>query len=412
MAVLEIDDVINGIESVLGDMYNFLFLWGLTGHGPLSEITTSEIAEYKRITRNRNFLHSLLRKLDYKALCQVYIDCQKLANKNDWPSKRTLGQDTNIEFKTADYEYPAYYIDDNPFMDVIGWEHQAPQVHCGYSDKMDGFIDLFGFSIHAVSFSIRGKGGSMISLRLWKGYYHVIGGEIGIYGWKEGISHGDMRERLRETIDKFLDLLEIKAEGRKNIPSFDEMMKMSGEELKTTLYDLITLNWRLFPLRPALYNAADHIAEIKDILETDPAKANESFDDTWGHSLESWELAGQLGLDGTLVQVFVKNLNILLCEHHEYKPECWTTAFLLDPRPVLLRILPEIDKHIFKSAIYTVNHFRFKTTEDARHFYNEVNDQLDGAQNYRYNLDEKTRQRETISLGKLNDTTVVIYYGK
>jgi hypothetical protein len=413
MAELEIDDVINGIESVLRDMNYYLTARSFVNRGPLGEITENEIADYKRIMRSGNFLHSLLRKLDYKALCQVYRDCQRLANKNNWPSKYRVGQDANIELKTADYEHNAYYIDRKTlFGTVAGWEHQAPQVHCGYSDDMDGLIELFGFSIHATSFSITCRDGSRVSLRLWKGYYHVIGGEIGIYGWREGISHGDMKERLHETIDKFLDLLEIEDAGQGNIPSVDEMMNMSKEELRTTLYSLANSNWQLLLLRPALYNAADHIAEIRGILETDPSKAGESFDDTWGHSLESEKLAAQLGLEGTLVQVFTKRNNILLCEHHEYKPECWTTAFLLDPFPVLLRILPEIDKHTFKSAIYTVNHFRFKTTEDAWHFYEEVKGQLDAARDYLYNLDEKTQQKEDISLGELYDRTVVINYGK
>ncbi|GHV53906.1 hypothetical protein AGMMS49579_13520 [Spirochaetia bacterium] len=341
-------------------------------------------------------LEEMLRKLKPEAIIEMYKKCRTLSNKYS-PLKFT---DNDIQIVSEVVENDLIHWNGKFFIGARGgWEYNAPQAGMGYSDQFDAKVEKIGFRIHATRFSIRTKETKTITLRLWKGDYGKsgTGGEIGFYGGEnQRKTNSDMKAMLYTTVNKVCEDVETRIKNS-TVPNI--VLKMENMIISKLISDYTEISPNR--IKEVLDNAdrrrltrEQKYIELTDFIAGE-LKFFEGPDDifeNWGHSLSKEELETQLGLTGTIMQVFNIKGNVRITEHLEFEPEYWTTDFV-----------PKTNKQ--REEIYTVNHFRFGLREDADRFYESVNDSMPDAKAYPFNYNE------SIFLERPNDTTVIIVYG-
>ena len=422
-----------------------------------NRVLSENKAPYLDATWDIRDLYGMLRKLNDGALKEMYRTCRDLAKKYDLPA-RNMPDSVTL--------YSPLYIRDAVFVEFKfsdglsgGWGRNAPQEMMGFSDYFDTLTPGLNFNIHGTKFVL--NGGQQV-LRLWKGFYWAcVGGEIGFYGLSREVSYEYMFNQFKEAVKRFLEIVGARAADEDVIGSLppppDKLKEklveylLQAEELAPFIQSearrnqlkqhllaslvreaassrafLIAFFGLVPPPTAAALTAVTLAAAVavtftmqaltfmKFLIEVSAdmergLRENLLYPEEWGPSLTFRELSDGLGLAGTTIQVRYKHNDYLIAERREFQPRYWTNVFEVMGRAVV----PEyFDSSInTRDHIYTKNYFFFRNSEFADRFCADIHRGLGEAREYFDN--NKDNEQEAISDPiKLNDTTVVIYYGK
>ena len=446
------DDITH--EEVVGKIINVLQKFG--SHLILNRrsvrqdnmILSEYTFPYLNAVQNRGDLYDMLRKLNDSAILEMYNNCRNLAKKYEWSIIDDMPDSVTL--------YSPLYIRNLGFVErkrsdgvTVGWGYYAPQERMGFSDRFDEITPGLNFDIHATKFML--NGGQQV-LRLWKGFYwSCIGGEIGFYGKPRKVSYKDLFGKLKEAVQRFLEIVGARAVAGDIITLPQDEMKerlveyaieskeimpfvqaaLRKNELKQFLLKSLmpeaTLD-RAFltaffgivsPLAvvPAAVVAYAFVTKLLILIKFILMMAiemgvglwlNSYYPKEWEPSLSSEELSDGLGLTGTAIQVRYKFNDYLIAERREFQPRFWTNAFEVSAAAVPEYLFSRINTRNF---IYTKNYFFFRNRQFADRFHVDVRNRLGDARDYFDNIKEDGK--ETINIpDKPSANTVIIYYGK
>jgi hypothetical protein len=386
--------IIDSIADIIRDFDRFLSNVRRVAPTGEAAMLSNQRGRFHEAARDRGELREMLSKLDYEALLEMFKNCYDLAHKYRLPIRRRLPPSRDITIAADGIDTEMFHIE--PMSMSVGWDHAIPWASLGYSDEFDGHTKELKFNIHATSLKINDQ----VTLRLWKGAYWAIGGEIGFYGTPRTLRTGEMRKMIYDMTDRVPadNLTNNVSEGMNNLTRI--VPDIENVELDDRLRDF--LNTGVPSGNDKMHQLEDYITNKVGILGDDD---DELFSTSWGHSLSPEELDDLLGLSATTVQVYYKANDNLITEHHKYTPEFWTTTFT--PRP--LRLMQEwIGTGDIRDDVYTLNIFHFKTAKYADDFYNSVSDTSNLSSAFYYQFNDREEVKTPIRAG---ERTVIIRYG-